>query len=169
MSKEPSTSELFELAAKGTAGLSQSLYSKTHHRPDAVFVAVGCVIGALTSLALVIGENPGDDTDSEFDAGKRVNDVTMLFGALLAVEATTCCGSKKLDSNTSAAGHEIEFSPAVVMAALDSYEKLTGRKPDAKLCTSLVQSARMGAESGAVLLSKFLKSRPVAPGSNTQQ
>lgn len=173
MFKEPdgkmSTSTLFDLAAKGTAAFSQACFSKVHNRPDAVYVGVGSVIGALTALALVIGENSGDDTDPNFDPGKRVNADTILFGALLTIESTTICGSHRIDANTSAAGHEVEFSPAVVMAALHSFEKFTGRKPDAKLCPQMVQAARLGADAGAVLLSELLKKRPMAPTTDTPQ
>lgn len=167
--EDMTAAQLFDMVAKGTAMLSQQCYSKTRNGPDAVYVGIGAVIGALTSLALVIGENPGDQTDSDFDPGKRVNADTILFGALLAIESTTVCGSRKLDSNTSATEHEVEFSPVIIMAALDSFEKFTGRRPDAKLCPQMVQAARMGADAGAVLLSELLKKRPMAPSTDTPQ
>lgn len=163
------TAQLFDLATQGSSGFSQSVYSKAREMPDAVYIAVGSVIGALTALAVVIGECPNEDPhDPAFNPSARINADTMLFGALLAVETTTCADSRKIDSHTSASGQEIEFSAATILSALQSFEKLTGRKPDAKLSRGMVGAARMGAEAATLMLANVLKRKPnAAPGSDS--
>lgn len=93
--------------------------------------------------------------------GKRGDKITnrdvMLYCALMVAR---CVESELTENN--AEGLDVESGPAHFLAAMEDFEKLTGRKPDAFLNEKFVAMVR-GVEAGTkVPLEQFLAHRPSA-------
>jgi hypothetical protein len=123
-------SELFSAIMKGTRTIvGLGLKKASPSAADALFVAIGGIIGALKMAGTVIV--PADDMrervkkgDDNFRAmqeevDNRVTDDVMLYVALLAVTVVSDIGDGE---------HlKADFGPPAFKTAMDKFKKLTGR------------------------------------------
>lgn len=141
--------------AKGSKG---SLQVASH-------IAIHGIAGPLHVLAMTIGENRGEENEvaekiaekgdfreAERLVARRVNPDTVLFSALLAAFSVPALQIHK-DK-----GFEfcVESGAHVVLQACDAFEKLTGRKPDEKLNSSMIKHLRENEKVSSLPLDKFL-------------
>jgi hypothetical protein len=155
----------FEQAARATSKITETV---TEHggdgtRPSAVYLAIGCVSGALNILAMCVGagkDEPRDgrDTPLDCDVCDRINADTLLFSAILTALSVRQTQGFNKDGVSGAAG-VIEFGPSIILEALQMYERATGVKIDDKLTPGLVNVAREMEASGAKPLDNLMAER----------
>lgn len=84
----------------------------------------------------------------EFNPELGITKESILFAALLTVRM-----SPELDHSNDTV--PVEFSPMVVLDAMDDFEKLTGKKPDPFLNPAMIASARKNEGIGRDAFIKF--------------
>lgn len=147
----------------------------SNNKSDAIYIGCSAALGALHNIAQMIGHNSDEPSreamrelalkaekgDKEAQekckdvARKRVNHNTTLFAAILAHKV---CPQVQPDDNIAA-----EMSAAVVLDAMETFEKATGYKPDKYLDPDYAKQARDAEVGSAEVLSDFLKTRPKPP------
>lgn len=114
-------------------------------KSDSAYVATAACAIALQTLALTLG-NPGDDNIASKNmagaAQKSLNPDSFLFAALLAVRAGENCTVVTNADKSIGIDCELHFGPNVILEAMQDFEKLTGRKPDANLDPEMVKAVQ---------------------------
>jgi hypothetical protein len=130
-------------------------------------VSTGCV-AAIQALALICGgcsdcdetghHNDRNPTpDQMVEVGRRhMNPTSLLFAAILV---NKICPEGP-DANGAVA---CEISPTVIADALDTTERLIGKRPDEFLDPNMCKQVRECIEEGGVPLAKLLESRKASP------
>lgn len=105
------------------------------HIPAKLTMAIACMTGPLAAISMMTSK------------GDNVTPDAILFAAILAAMAIAPAGTNALS---------LTFSPAVLLEAIESFEKLTGQKADSVLCEGMVEAARTVEREGAIPLQSFL-------------
>lgn len=145
MADDPMFSKLLDKITEAGAKLSSLAVSQGEHGPQRVTLALAALSGPLANLVVLTGRR---DT-------KEFNSDHMLFAALLAAHAV---------EPTKDGSAILQFSPTIVLEALTSFEKLTGKKADGFLQEDMVGSARETEKEGCEPLAAFMSSlKPSSP------
>lgn len=155
----------FEQAARTTSKITEMVteHGSDGTRPGAIYLAIGCVSGALNILAMCLGRGknePNDETPTpeDCDVSDRINADTLLFSAILtALSVRDTQGFNNGDE--SGCSGTVCFGPSIILEAMQMYERATGTKIDDKLPAGMVKVARESEGNAAVIVSDFLKSR----------
>ena len=155
----------FEQAARTTSKVAEVVteHGSDGSRPGAIYLAIGCVSGALNILAMCVGcgkDEPrdGSETPADCDVSDRINSDTLLFSAILTALSVRDTKGFKNGDESGCAG-TVCFGPSVILEAMQMYERATGTQIDGKLPVGMVRAARELEGTGAVMVSDFLETR----------
>lgn len=155
------STKAFEQAGQRAADTVMAVMQEGNGRYEATYRATGAVVGALSVLAIVVGQQPDDSerNASDWNPSSRITNDTILFSALLAAYSVEVLSAEMRGPGISAAVQSCTFSADAVMSALDSFEKLTGRRVDDVINPGMVKAAKTVTNSndGAVLLSDVVR------------
>lgn len=115
-------SEKFKSLSKSGLELGALAAKCGENRSESLLLAIAVAHGAIRAVGEMT--RPGLDDDGIDDA--------MLLGALFVVNAT-----RHKDGST-----VIAFGPPSFLAAMEQFEKITGRKPDSWMIANLAKAAR---------------------------
>jgi len=107
-----------------------------NNHPAKVTMATACMIGPLAAIAIMVAKDDKVTADS------------IMFAALLAAKAVGPVGDNALALN---------FSPAILLEAVEAFQKLTGLKAENVVCEGMVSAARRIEREGAIPLQSFLE------------
>jgi hypothetical protein len=130
-------------------------------RRAGVYTCMGVVTGALHIFAMAVSQMPGEIEAGieNFNATKRINADTLLFAAILAATASREMHGIDVSDTTFAIEGIIEFGPAVIFDAMQTFERATGRQIDGFLPPDMVSAARDPAARAAQELDKIVALR----------
>lgn len=165
--------EIGQKLANITAGNLQSAVMELHRRTgkpsksSAVALMLNGCVAAVNSLALLVGGCPDcdetghhsgkPDRDEMLDVGRQhINPTSLLFSAILVNKICP-------EGPDPSGGIQCEISPTVIADALDTTERLLGKRPDEYLDPFMCKQVRECIEEGGVPLAKLLESRKASP------
>ena len=108
----------------------------TGHHPAMITMATACMVGPLAAIAIMTAK---DD---------KVTAESIMFAALLAAKAVGPVGDNALALN---------FSPAILLEAVEAFQKLTGLKAENVVCENIVNAARRIETEAVIPFEKFME------------
>ena len=114
-----------------------------NHGPARITMAIATMAGPLAALSLLISK---DDS---------VNAEAILFSAILAAKAVSPVSQNEM---------ALAMGPAIILEAMEAYEKLTGQKADDIICTGMSGAARHVEDESVIPLQKFMEAAAARKG-----